>query len=77
MKKNRLSLIALTWNGWNIASAGSIILISAITLSAMGRRIWCEGGGFSPWSWDIWSMHNSQHLLDPYSVTHAQHGILA
>src|SRR4029077_20979363 len=30
----------------------------------------------SLWSGDIRSGHNSQHLLDPYSFTHALHGLL-
>lgn len=25
---------------------------------------------------NIWSAHNSQHLLDPYSFTHVLHGVL-
>ena len=45
------------------------------TLAAMGRVWWCEAGDAVPWSWDVWSQHNSQHLLDPYSLSHVQHGI--
>ena len=29
-----------------------------------------------PWSGDIHGGHNSQHLVDPYSFTHALHGLL-
>lgn len=29
-----------------------------------------------PWSWNIWSTHNSQHVIDPYSFTHVLHGVL-
>lgn len=29
-----------------------------------------------PWSWNIWSTHNSQHIIDPYSFTHVLHGVL-
>ncbi len=42
----------------------------------MGRRLWCSCGSLRPWSWDIWSLHNSQHLLDPYTFTHLLHGAL-
>jgi len=42
----------------------------------MGRRLWCSCGSLSPWSWDIWSSHNSQHLIDPYTFTHVLHGML-
>lgn len=28
------------------------------------------------WHGNIWSYHNSQHLLDPYSFTHVLHGVV-
>ena len=46
-----------------------------VVLAWMGRVWWCQAGDFSPWSWDIWSAHNSQHLFDPYSLSHIEHGI--
>lgn len=30
----------------------------------------------APWTSDIASAHNSQHLFDPYSLTHVLHGVL-
>jgi hypothetical protein len=42
----------------------------------MGRRLWCACGSPMPWSWDIWSSHNSQHLIDPYAFTHFLHGLI-
>lgn len=44
-------------------------------LWAMGRVWWCEVGDWRPWSWDVWSPHNSQHLFDPYSLSHLEHGL--
>lgn len=44
-------------------------------LMASGRVWWCEAGDLVPWSWDVWSRHNSQHWLDPYSISHFQHGL--
>jgi hypothetical protein len=41
----------------------------------MGRVWWCDAGDVLPWSWDVWSRHNSQHLVDPYSLSHLEHGI--
>ncbi len=41
-----------------------------------GHAWWCRAGDLWPWSWNIWSTHNSQHLIDPYSFTHILHGIL-
>ena len=48
----------------------------AAVLSAMGRPWWCKAGDRAPWSIDVWSRHNSQHLVDPYSITHVLHGVL-
>ena len=45
-------------------------------LRVEGRIWWCQAGDLVPWAWDIWSMHNSQHLIDPYSFTHILHGVL-
>ncbi|MBX3293039.1 MAG: DUF2585 family protein [Acidobacteria bacterium] len=53
-----------------------IFIATGITLAVMGRVIWCKEGDLMPWSWDIWTTHNSQHLVDPYAFTHVLHGIL-
>jgi hypothetical protein len=53
-----------------------IILTTAFVEFSMGRRIWGVGGIAGFWSGDIWSEHNSQFLLDPYTFTHISHGIL-
>src|SRR6266581_1388227 len=52
------------------------VLLAALAEYAMGRRIWGVGGTPGVWSGDIWSSHNSQFLLDPYTFTHISHGIL-
>ena len=54
-----------------IAIAAGMYLV----LVLMGRVWWCESGDWLPWSWDIWSPHNSQHLVDPYSLSHVEHGV--
>jgi hypothetical protein len=56
-------------------AAAAIFAAAAISLWAMGRVWWCEAGDLAPWSWDIWTRHNSQHLIDPYTFTHILHGI--
>ncbi|MBA3256174.1 MAG: DUF2585 family protein [Pyrinomonadaceae bacterium] len=38
-----------------------------------GRSWWCSCGQPFFWAGDIWSSHNSQHLLDPYAFTHVLH----
>lgn len=48
---------------------------TAAILAAMGRVWWCEAGDYWPWSFDIWSQHNSQHIIDPYAISHVEHGI--
>ena len=53
----------------------ALALVTAGVLSFLGRVPWCRCGQPSPWVGDIWSSHNSQHLLDPYSFSHFQHGL--
>ena len=53
-----------------------IVLTAIVALTLQGRVWWCEVGDAQPWSWQVWSKHNSQHLIDPYSFTHVLHGVL-
>lgn len=48
----------------------------ALIERAMGRSFWCPAGDLALASWDINSVHNSQHLVDPYSLTHVSHGLI-
>jgi len=52
----------------------SVMALTAIVLFAMGREPICKCGEVWLWSGDIVSANNSQHLLDPYSFTHVEHG---
>ena len=54
----------------------TIAAIAVVILWLQGRVWWCKEGDLTPWSWNIWSTHNSQHLIDPYSFTHLLHGVL-
>jgi hypothetical protein len=58
------------------AALVALIAVAAAALRAMGRPWWCEAGDAVPWSGDVWSRHNSQHLADPYTITHVMHGFL-
>lgn len=58
-----------------VLTAMGIALLAAMVLASQGRVLWCQAGDYLPWSFDIWSTHNSQHLLDPYSFTHMLHGV--
>jgi hypothetical protein len=59
---------------WNAVLA--ILGLTMLALRLEGRRWWCRCGRPFLWSGQIHSQHNSQHLLDPYSVTHVLHGLL-
>lgn len=53
-----------------------VVALTVVALRLMGRVWWCKCGQPWPWSGEVLSMHNSQHLVDPYSFTHAQHGLV-
>jgi hypothetical protein len=62
------------WAG--IPAGAAILAIAAAGESAMGRKLWGISGEPGIWSGDIYSSHNSQFLLDPYSLSHITHGVL-
>lgn len=67
----------MTRGRWRHAVGAAIVLAAmAATLSAMGRSWWCAAGDTALWSGDVWSRHNSQHLVDPYTFTHVLHGLV-
>ncbi len=59
-----------------ILAVFAVMAVSAVFLSFQGRVWWCQAGDMVPWSWDIWTTHNSQHVIDPYAFTHVLHGVL-
>ncbi len=61
----------------NSAAIGlTAFVMTVLILRLIGRTWWCSCGSPVPWSWEIWSSHNSQHLIDPYTFTHALHGLV-
>src|SRR5688572_6286362 len=58
---------------WPLALV-AVLVAAAFQLRNQGRSWWCSCDQFFLWAGDIWSSHNSQHLLDPYSFTHVLHG---
>ncbi len=54
----------------------ALLLVTATLLLSMGRVTWCACGAWVPWSFDVWSSHNSQHLVDPYTLSHVLHGVV-
>lgn len=59
-----------------IIATAVIVVLAVASLRIEGHSWWCKLGGISPWSGNVHSPHNSQHLLDPYTLTHLLHGIL-
>jgi hypothetical protein len=59
---------------WLVIAA--MLVATTVALRSEGRRWWCECGHPWPWITDVWSSHCSQHLLDPYSLTHVSHGLI-
>jgi Protein of unknown function (DUF2585) len=55
---------------------GLIFSLAAVALRLEGHRFWCRCGRLTLWSGQIQSAHNSQHLVDPYTFTHMEHGLL-
>ena len=53
-----------------------ILIVTAAQLRMQGRVFWCQCGRTSLWSGEVLTSHNSQHLADPYSITHISHGLL-
>jgi hypothetical protein len=59
---------------WVVLSA--ILLSMILLLRAHGRVWWCKLGDYAPLTLDAWSTHTSQHVFDPYTLTHVMHGVL-
>lgn len=76
MATNDIKPTLLDAGKWPIIAAVAIFVVTGVTLTLMGRSVWCEQGDMMPWSWEIWTPHNSQHLLDPYTFTHILHGVI-
>lgn len=68
----------MTRVGRHAAGVAALVAAMALVLAGMGRVWWCRAGDPELWSGaaEIASRHNSQHLVDPYTFTHALHGVL-
>lgn len=71
MKPIKLRRTTLAW-----VTIGVIVAITVVLLRMQGRVWFCACQHIMVWSGDVWSAHNSQHLVDPYSFTHLAHGLI-
>jgi len=53
-----------------------VLVLTVFELRYQGRSWWCSCGHWWAWAGDVWTLHNSQHLADPYSFTHVLHGVV-
>lgn len=60
----------------SLAAVGLVALAMSLLLAWMGRPVQCECGRWLLWIPAARSAHTSQHLLDPYSLTHVLHGFV-
>lgn len=54
----------------------AVVALAALLLRAEGRLWMCACGRLLVWHGDAWSADTSQHFFDPYSLTHALHGVV-
>lgn len=47
-----------------------------LILYLMGRLPWCDCGYVKVWHAEAYTHETSQHLFDPYTLTHISHGII-
>ena len=59
-----------------IALSVGITILMSLLLWWMGRIWWCKQGDSAIFIKEAWgSVHTSQHVLDPYALTHILHGV--
>ena len=60
-----------------LVSAFAVTILMVVILCLQGRIWWCKLGDYSIYVNQAWnSPHTSQHLFDPYTLTHILHGVL-
>jgi hypothetical protein len=59
-----------------VAASLMILAFAAVGLALQGRHLLCTCGHLYLWTSEAWGPNNSQHLFDPYSLTHVLHGVV-
>ncbi len=60
----------MTW------TAVAFVILATIGWLAVNGSVWWSAANASVWSSEVWSRSNSQHPLDPYTLTHMLHGVV-
>lgn len=76
MNENKILRLDSTKDYFPWICIAAVTVLAVVSLNIQGRVWWCRAGDLSPWTWNIWSTHNSQHIIDPYTFTHVLHGVL-
>jgi len=61
---------------WSSFALAALVGATVYELHRQGRAWLCSCGRVRLWNGDVWSVENSQQLLDPYSLTHVLHGMI-
>lgn len=61
---------------YSLIGVVSVLSLMSVYLYNQGRTLICTCGEVFLWSSNIWSSDNSQHIADPYSFSHIQHGLV-
>ena len=61
---------------WPWLAIGATLFVTLLVLRLEGRVWFCSCGEFRVWIAGARSQHTSQHLFDPYSLTHFEHGLI-
>jgi hypothetical protein len=61
---------------WAALAVTAIVAVSMIAIRLEGRLWFCECGELRVVVAEARSPHTSQHLFDPYTLTHLQHGFV-
>lgn len=61
---------------WAAIAVTAIVAVTTLVVRLEGQLWFCKCGELLFVVANAWSPHTSQHLFDPYSLTHLQHGIV-
>jgi hypothetical protein len=67
-----------TWarKHWAAIAVTLIVAVTTVVVRLEGRVWFCKCGELLFVVASAWSSHTSQHLFDPYSLSHVQHGLV-